>query len=33
MSKLAGTDARERFAEDAIVSKYELLYRNSLQAT
>jgi N-acetyl-alpha-D-glucosaminyl L-malate synthase BshA len=33
MSRLASTDARERFAEDAIVSQYELLYRNSLQAT
>ena len=33
MSRLASTDARERFARDAIVSKYESLYRTSLPAT
>src|SRR4051812_42872502 len=33
MSKLASTDARERFARDAIVTKYESLYRTSLPAT
>ena len=32
MSKLASSDARERFARDAIVSKYESLYRTSLPA-
>jgi N-acetyl-alpha-D-glucosaminyl L-malate synthase BshA len=30
MSKLAAADARERFSRDAIVSKYESLYRTSL---
>jgi N-acetyl-alpha-D-glucosaminyl L-malate synthase BshA len=30
MSRLAAADARERFARDAIVSKYESLYRDSL---
>jgi N-acetyl-alpha-D-glucosaminyl L-malate synthase BshA len=30
MSKLAASDARERFSRDAIVSKYESLYLNSL---
>jgi L-malate glycosyltransferase len=30
MSKLAGSDARERFSRDAIVSKYESLYQRSL---
>lgn len=30
MSKLAVADARERFSRDAIVSKYESLYRDSL---
>jgi N-acetyl-alpha-D-glucosaminyl L-malate synthase BshA len=30
MSKLAAVDARERFSRDAIVSKYEALYRDSL---
>jgi N-acetyl-alpha-D-glucosaminyl L-malate synthase BshA len=30
MSNLAAADARERFARDAIVSKYESLYRDSL---
>ena len=33
MSKLASSDARERFAQDAIVSKYEALYRTSLPAS
>ena len=32
MSKLAAADARERFSRDAIVSKYESLYRTSLPA-
>jgi L-malate glycosyltransferase len=32
MSKLAAADARERFSRDAIVSKYESLYLNSLPA-
>jgi N-acetyl-alpha-D-glucosaminyl L-malate synthase BshA len=32
MSKLASADSRERFSQDAIVSKYELLYQHSLQA-
>lgn len=32
MSKLAAADARERFSRDAIVSKYESLYRASLPA-
>ncbi|HEX9084653.1 MAG TPA: N-acetyl-alpha-D-glucosaminyl L-malate synthase BshA [Gemmatimonadaceae bacterium] len=32
MSRLASTDARERFSRDAIVSKYESLYRTSLPA-
>jgi hypothetical protein len=32
MSKLASADARERFSRDAIVSKYESLYRTSLPA-
>ncbi len=30
MSRLATTDARERFSRDAIVTKYESLYRQSL---
>jgi glycosyltransferase involved in cell wall biosynthesis len=30
MSALASADARERFSRDAIVSKYESLYRTSL---
>jgi N-acetyl-alpha-D-glucosaminyl L-malate synthase BshA len=30
MSRLAAVDARERFSRDAIVSKYESLYRDSL---
>jgi L-malate glycosyltransferase len=30
MSRLAATDARERFSRDAIVTKYETLYRTSL---
>ena len=30
MSKLAAADARARFSRDAIVTKYELLYRKSL---
>jgi N-acetyl-alpha-D-glucosaminyl L-malate synthase BshA len=30
MSKLAAADARERFSRDAIVSKYESLYRDTL---
>jgi N-acetyl-alpha-D-glucosaminyl L-malate synthase BshA len=30
MSKLGAADARERFSRDAIVSKYETLYRKSL---
>jgi hypothetical protein len=29
-SRLASTDARERFSRDAIVTKYESLYRQSL---
>jgi N-acetyl-alpha-D-glucosaminyl L-malate synthase BshA len=33
MSKLAIADARERFSEDAIVSRYEALYRSSLSAS
>jgi len=33
MSRLAIADSRERFSQDAIVTKYELLYRTSLQAT
>ncbi|HET7613557.1 MAG TPA: N-acetyl-alpha-D-glucosaminyl L-malate synthase BshA [Gemmatimonadaceae bacterium] len=33
MSNLAAADARERFARDAIVSKYESLYRDSLTPT
>ena len=33
MSKLAASDARERFSKDAIVSKYEALYRTSLPAS
>jgi len=32
MSKLAAADARERFSRDAIVTKYETLYRTSLPA-
>jgi glycosyltransferase involved in cell wall biosynthesis len=32
MSNLAATDSRERFSRDAIVSKYETLYRTSLPA-
>src|SRR5207253_5967151 len=32
MSKLASADSRERFARDAIVTKYESLYRTSLPA-
>jgi len=32
MSKLAAADARDRFSRDAIVSKYESLYRTSLPA-
>lgn len=32
MSKLAAADARERFSRDAIVSKYESLYLNSIPA-
>ena len=32
MSRLAAADARERFSRDAIVSKYEALYRSSLPA-
>jgi N-acetyl-alpha-D-glucosaminyl L-malate synthase BshA len=32
MSRLAATDARERFSRDAIVTKYESLYRTSLPA-
>ncbi len=32
MSKLAASDARERFSRNAIVSKYESLYRTSLPA-
>jgi N-acetyl-alpha-D-glucosaminyl L-malate synthase BshA len=32
MSELASADARERFSRDAIVSKYESLYRTSLPA-
>ena len=32
MSRLAASDARERFSRDAIVTKYESLYRNSLPA-
>ena len=30
MSRLAAADARERFSRDAIVTKYESLYRTSL---
>jgi glycosyltransferase involved in cell wall biosynthesis len=30
MSRLASIDARERFSRDAIVNKYESLYRTSL---
>jgi glycosyltransferase involved in cell wall biosynthesis len=30
MSELASSDARERFSRDAIVSKYESLYKRSL---
>jgi glycosyltransferase involved in cell wall biosynthesis len=30
MSRLAAADARERFSRDAIVTKYEALYRTSL---
>jgi len=30
MSKLAATDARERFSRDAIVTQYETLYQRSL---
>jgi N-acetyl-alpha-D-glucosaminyl L-malate synthase BshA len=33
MSKLAAADARERFSRDAIVTKYESLYRDSLTPT
>jgi N-acetyl-alpha-D-glucosaminyl L-malate synthase BshA len=33
MSRLAAADARERFSQDAIVSKYESLYRDSLMPT
>jgi N-acetyl-alpha-D-glucosaminyl L-malate synthase BshA len=32
MSQLAAADARERFSRDAIVTKYESLYRSSLPA-
>jgi N-acetyl-alpha-D-glucosaminyl L-malate synthase BshA len=32
MSRLAAADARERFSRDAIVTKYETLYRTSLPA-
>jgi N-acetyl-alpha-D-glucosaminyl L-malate synthase BshA len=32
MSKLAASDARQRFSRDAIVTRYESLYRNSLPA-
>jgi len=32
MSKLAAADSRERFSRDAIVTKYETLYRTSLPA-
>jgi N-acetyl-alpha-D-glucosaminyl L-malate synthase BshA len=32
MSKLASSDARTRFSQEAIVTKYESLYRNSLPA-
>jgi N-acetyl-alpha-D-glucosaminyl L-malate synthase BshA len=32
MSTLAAADARQRFSQDAIVSRYESLYRNSLPA-
>ena len=32
MSRLAAADARERFSRDAIVTKYEALYRSSLPA-
>lgn len=32
MSQLAASDARERFSRDAIVTKYESLYRSSLPA-
>jgi glycosyltransferase involved in cell wall biosynthesis len=30
MSRLASSDARERFSRDAIVTQYESLYRTSL---
>jgi glycosyltransferase involved in cell wall biosynthesis len=30
MSRLAASDARERFSRDAIVARYETLYRRSL---
>jgi glycosyltransferase involved in cell wall biosynthesis len=30
MSRLASTDARERFSRDAIVTQYESLYQTSL---
>jgi glycosyltransferase involved in cell wall biosynthesis len=33
MSRLAALDSRERFSRDAIVSKYESLYRESIPAT
>jgi N-acetyl-alpha-D-glucosaminyl L-malate synthase BshA len=33
MSRLATTDSRERFSRDAIVAKYEALYRRSLPNT
>jgi glycosyltransferase involved in cell wall biosynthesis len=32
MSRLASADARKRFSRDAIVTKYESLYRTSLPA-
>jgi N-acetyl-alpha-D-glucosaminyl L-malate synthase BshA len=32
MSKLASSDARERFSRDAVVTQYESLYENSLLA-
>jgi N-acetyl-alpha-D-glucosaminyl L-malate synthase BshA len=33
MSRLAASDARKRFSRDAIVTKYESLYRDSLTPT